>query len=124
MHAPRHRRREAIGTRSKKMPPERTLEAYLDEQHVKYITIHHSAAYTAQELAALLHVAGRELAKTVIIKIDGRCAMVVLPASRRISFPQLREVLASKNVELAIEADFVDLFPSCEVGAMPLFGNL
>ena len=106
------------------MPPTSTLEAYLDEQNVKYVTMHHSAAYTAQELAALLHVAGRELAKTVIIKIDGRCAMVVLPASRRISFPRLRDMLAGKDVELATEADFVDLFPPCDLGAMPPFGNL
>ena len=57
-----------------------TLEEYLDEQAVKYVTLRHSAAYTAQELAAKLHVTGRELAKTVIIKVDASCAMVVLPA--------------------------------------------
>lgn len=102
----------------------RTLEEYLDEQKVKYVTLRHSAAYTAQELAAMLHVAGRELAKTVIIKVDEEFAMVVLPASRRISFPRLRETLADKEVDLATEADFQDLFPGCEVGAMSPFGNL
>ena len=101
-----------------------TLEEYLDEQAVKYVTLRHSAAYTAQELAAKLHVTGRELAKTVIIKVDASCAMVVLPASRRINFPRLRETLAGQEVALATERDFVDLFSPCELGAMPPFGNL
>lgn len=106
------------------MPLTRRLEDYLDAQGVKYVTSCHSTAYSAQELAAMLHVAGRELAKTVIIKVDEGFAMVVLPASRRINFSRLREALKGKQVELAAEWEFADLFPDCELGAMPPFGPL
>jgi Ala-tRNA(Pro) deacylase len=106
------------------MPLTCTLEEYLDAQGVKYITLRHSAAYTAQELAAMLHVVGRELAKTVMVKVDGQAAMVVLPASHRIDFQRLSAALGGKTVELAAEWEFAHLFPNCELGAMPPFGNL
>jgi Ala-tRNA(Pro) deacylase len=102
----------------------RTLEAYLDEQGVKYITLRHSPAYSAHELAAMLHVADRELAKTVIVKADGEPAMVVLPANRRIDFHLLKEELRAHTVEMVSEDELSDMFPNCEVGAMPPFGNL
>jgi Ala-tRNA(Pro) deacylase len=100
------------------------LQEYLDQEGVKYWTLRHSAAYTAQELAAMLHVAGKELAKTVIVKVDGQFAMVVLPASHRIDFRRVSEALGGKDVQLAAESEFADLFPTCELGAMPPFGNL
>ncbi len=106
------------------MPLTGTLEAYLDEQGLKYVTLRHSAAYTTQELAATLHIAGRELAKTVIVKADGEPAMVVLPASQRIDFQRLSKALGGKPVALAAEWEFAALFPNCELGAMPPFGNL
>ena len=102
----------------------RTLEAYLDEHGVKYVTLRHSAAYSAHELAAMLHVADRELAKTVIVKADGEPVMVVLPANRRIDFHLLKAELKAKAVELAAEDELIDLLPDCELGAMPPFGNL
>jgi Ala-tRNA(Pro) deacylase len=106
------------------MPLTGTLEAYLDEQGLKYVTLRPSAAYTTQELAATLHIAGRELAKTVIVKADGEPAMVVLPASQRIDFQRLSKALGGKPVALAAEWEFAVLFPNCELGAMPPFGNL
>ena len=72
----------------------------------------------------MLHVVGRELAKTVIVKIDGQAAMVVLPASHRIDFQRLSAALGGQTVELAAEWEFAHLFPNCELGAMPPFGNL
>jgi Ala-tRNA(Pro) deacylase len=86
--------------------------------------ISHSRAYTAQEIAASAHIKGRELAKTVIVKVDGQLAMAVLPASFYVNFDRLREVTGAEEVELAHEDDFKDLFTGCEVGAMPPFGNL
>lgn len=106
------------------MPITRRLEEYLDGHGVKYIMLRHSVAYTAQELAATLHVSGRELAKSVIVKVDGEFVMVVLPASSRIDFERLGEVLGNKKIKLATEEEFADLFPGCEVGAMPPLGNL
>jgi Ala-tRNA(Pro) deacylase len=84
----------------------------------------HSSAYTAQEIAASAHIPGKELAKTVIVKIDGKMAMAVLPASYKVSFDQFKEAIGANEVRLAYEQEFIDKFPDCEVGAMPPFGNL
>jgi Ala-tRNA(Pro) deacylase len=105
------------------MPVDR-LRTYLEENHVKYVTVTHSPAFTAQEIAASAHVPGKELAKTVMVKLDGKLAMVVLPAPDKVSAHRLRDVTGAKEVELASEKEFGDLFPKCEVGAMPPFGNL
>ena len=64
--------------------PVRKLKEFLDDHNVKYVTLIHSPAYTSQEVAASAHVPGRELAKSVMVKLDGRMAMVVLPASERV----------------------------------------
>ena len=100
------------------------LKEFLDEHNVKYLTISHSPAYTAQEMAAKAHLPGKEIAKTVLVKIDGKLAMTVLPGSFKINFESLKKVLGSDNVRLADEHEFIDKFPDCEVGAMPPFGNL
>jgi Ala-tRNA(Pro) deacylase len=104
--------------------PSKKLKAFLDENKIKYITIKHSSAYTAQEIAAIAHIPGKDLAKTVIIKIDGKMAMAVLPASYKVSFDDLKDTLGVKEVRLAYEQEFIDKFPDCEVGAMPPFGNI
>jgi Ala-tRNA(Pro) deacylase len=104
--------------------PSKKLKSFLDENNIKYISIKHSSAYTAQEIAALAHIPGKELAKTVIIKINGKMAMAVLPASYKVSFEQLKEALGMQEVRLAYEQEFLDKFPDCDVGAMPPFGNL
>lgn len=104
--------------------PETRLKEFLDREHVKYVTIGHSPAYTAQEIAALTHTPGKELAKTVIVKVDGELTMVVLPASEKVRLDHLRQTLGMENVELASEDEFKGAFPDCETGAMPPFGNL
>jgi len=104
--------------------PIRKLKKYLDERHIKYVTIRHSSAYTAQQIAATAHIPGKMLAKTVMIKVDGRMSMAVLPASYVIDFDILKQMLGCRKVELAYEHEFKDIFPQCEVGAMPPFGNL
>jgi Ala-tRNA(Pro) deacylase len=100
------------------------IKDFLNKHHIKYIIIKHSSAFTAQEIAASAHISGKELAKTVMIKFDGKMAMAVLPASYKISFEDLKEVLGVEKVRLAYEQEFMDKFPDCEVGAMPPFGNL
>jgi len=104
--------------------PATKLREFLDQNHVRYVTIRHSQAFTAQEIAASAHIPGKELAKTVMAKIDGRMVMAVLPASSKLILELLREASGSERVELATEREFRDLFPGCEVGAMPPFGNL
>jgi Ala-tRNA(Pro) deacylase len=105
------------------MPVQR-LKEFLDRERVKYVSIQHSPAYTAQEVAATAHVPGRELAKTVMVKVDGRMAMAVLPASQKADLSLLCAALGVGRVELATEAEFRRSFPECELGAMPPFGNL
>ena len=100
------------------------LKKLLDQEHVRYITIQHSPAYTAQEIAASAHISGKELAKTVIAKVDGKLTMLVLPASFKVNLKHLSNTLGTKNVVLASEGEFEDAFPGCELGAMPPFGNL
>lgn len=104
--------------------PVKKLKEFLDSNNVEYITINHSMAFTAQRIAAVSHIPGKELAKTVMIKIDGNMAMAVLPASYKVDFNLLKEVSGAKTVELATETEFKGLFPECELGGMPPFGNL
>ena len=104
--------------------PAKRLRDFLDSQNVKYVTISHSQAFTAQEIAASAHIPGQELAKTVMAIADGKMVMGVLPASYRMVLDFLRDATGAKHVELATEREFRDLFPGCEVGAMPPLGNL
>ena len=104
--------------------PVKTLKKFLDENKVKYVVISHSPAYTAQDIAASAHIPGKELAKTVMVKIDGKMSMAVLPASYKVDFKLLKKATGASDVVLASEPEFKDMFPECELGAMPPFGNL
>lgn len=105
------------------MPVEK-LREFLDQNQVKYVCISHSPAFTAQEIAASAHIPGRELAKTVMVELDGRMAMAVLPASFQVDLEDLRTLAGAGQIALASEEQFRNLFPGCEPGAMPPFGNL
>ncbi len=100
------------------------LKNYLDEHQIRYVTIHHPAAYTAEEIAHLIHVPGKEVAKTVMINVNGKTAMAVLPANDTINFSVLSTELNGATVYLEDEDAFKADFPDCEVGGMPPFGNL
>jgi Ala-tRNA(Pro) deacylase len=104
--------------------PAKKLKDYLDSQGIKYVSIVHSTAYTAQEVAASAHVPGKEMAKTVIVELDGEMVMAVLPANQKVIVQDLREITGSDQVKFASEAEFEKRFPDCEPGAMPPFGNL
>ena len=104
--------------------PINKLTELLDSQNIKYTIITHSVAYTAQGIAALTHIPGQELAKTVIVNMDDALAMAVLPASCQVDLAALRAATGAKRITLAREADFMHRFPGCETGAMPPFGNL
>jgi Ala-tRNA(Pro) deacylase len=105
------------------MPAKRLME-FLDSHHVEYSVINHPLAYTAQGVAAAAHIAGKDVAKAVMIKIDGRLAMAVLPAPRRLDLQELKRQVGTERVELASEQEFADTFPDCQPGAEPPFGNL
>ncbi len=104
--------------------PATRLKRFLDDHGVRYGSIPHCPTYTAQETAASAHVRGRELAKTVMVKLDDTIAMVVLPATRRLDLARLEATAGARQATLASEREFKDMFPDCDVGAMPPFGNL
>ena len=104
--------------------PVKKLKEFLDSHKVKYVSMTHSPAFTSQEIAAAAHVSGKQLAKTVIVKMDGHLAMVVLPAHDQVNFSKLKTAMAASDVDLASESEFKEKFSGCEVGAMPPFGNL
>ncbi|MGB8060819.1 MAG: YbaK/EbsC family protein [Candidatus Sulfotelmatobacter sp.] len=104
--------------------PAKKLREFLNSQNVAHMTIFHTVAYTAKEIAALTHISNKELAKTVIVKIDGTMAMAVLPASYDVDLSALRDGTGARSVTLAKESEFKDQFSECDIGAMPPFGNL
>ena len=104
--------------------PVKALKQFLDACKVKYTSIVHSPAYTAQEVAASAHIKGHSMAKVVILKLDEEMAMAVLPADTKVVLQDLRDLTGHDNVKLATEAEFKARFPDCEPGAMPPFGNL
>jgi Ala-tRNA(Pro) deacylase len=104
--------------------PVKKLKEFLDENHIKYVCVGHSKAYTAQEVAESAHIPGRAMAKVVIIELDREMAMAVLPADRKVVLQDLREVTGCDQVRFASEEKFMSRFPDCEIGAMPPFGNL
>jgi len=104
--------------------PVKKLRDYLNKYEIKYVSVAHSPAYTAQEIAARVHIKGKKLAKTVMVVVDGKMAMAVLPASHKVDFDYFRKEIGADNIALAAEEEFKGIFPDCEVGAMPPFGNL
>jgi Ala-tRNA(Pro) deacylase len=100
------------------------LTTLLESNHVEYQTIRHPPVSTAQGLASVMHIPGRELAKTVVLKVDGKYALAVLPAPFHVDFTRFREASGARSVTLAEEAEFAGLFPGCVLGAEPPFGHL
>ena len=100
------------------------LHHFLDECHAPYTTLTHDRTITAQQTANAAHIGTRNFAKTVMLKIGGRLAMMVMPAAYRVDLTRLSRALGGREVELAHEDEFKDAFADCELGAMPPFGNL
>ena len=100
------------------------IDQFLDDQNVMFERMPHRQAFTAQRIAQVLHVPGREMAKCVVIKTDHGPVLAVLPATHRIDLECLRRELGENHAELAAEADMGQMFPDCEPGAIPPFGSL
>ena len=106
------------------MPIAETVSQFLKGSGVVYEIVHHSQAFTAQEVAATVHVTGKEVAKTLVVNADGKYCMAVIPAPHKLNLKSLKDLLGAKEVRLASETELTQLFPDCELGAMPPFGNL
>jgi Ala-tRNA(Pro) deacylase len=101
-----------------------SLTEYLDKHNVKYLVITHSPAFTAQGVAGMAHISGKELAKTVMVKLDGKLVMAVVPAMLHVDLALLKNAANAGTASVATEDEFRLRFPECETGAMPPFGNL
>ncbi len=97
---------------------------FLDKSGVNYEVTEHKPAFTAQNLAAVAHEPGKYVAKPVIVRADDKYVMCVLSACHKIDLRALKKQLGAKSVELAEEKDMGEMFPDCELGAAPPFGNL
>jgi len=106
------------------MPVLRKLQEYLEQNGVEYTHTVHSLAYTAREVASAEHIPAREVAKTVVFLSENGYGMAVLPADTVVDLEQLRLDLGLARLRLATEGELSELFPACELGAMPPFGNL
>lgn len=100
------------------------IREWLKEKKVPFRSIVHPARFTAQEVAEASRVTGYELAKVIVANADGRFVMAVVPAPSRLSISKLARVLGAREVRLAAEEEFGPLFPGCEKGAMPPFGEI
>jgi len=100
------------------------IRRYLLENNVPFKLEEHYTAYTAQEVAEAEHVPGQRVAKVVMVKAESQVLMLVVPAVRRVDLDMLGDFLGKRSLRLATEEEFTSLFPDCEVGAMPPFGNL
>lgn len=106
------------------MPILKRLKESLDQAKISYEVYNHPQAFTAQEIAARQHMSGREMAKVVILKADSAYVMAVVSANSKVSLRKAQAALGARSVSLATESEFASLFPECEIGAMPPFGNL
>jgi Ala-tRNA(Pro) deacylase len=104
--------------------PMNSLKNYLDEHKVHYDSIVHSQTFTAKQTAESAHISSNEMAKTVMIKINGHLAMAVVPASEQVDLELVKGATHADSIKLANELEFESRFPGCEIGAMPPFGNL
>ncbi|TWU25358.1 YbaK / prolyl-tRNA synthetases associated domain protein [Novipirellula galeiformis] len=104
--------------------PAQKLKQFLDDQNVHYEMISHRPATSAIATAVAAHVPQHDMAKTVMVRLNGKMAMAVVPASHDVDLQRLAKLAGAKTVTLADEDEFRDLFPDCDLGAMPPFGNL
>jgi Ala-tRNA(Pro) deacylase len=106
------------------MPILKRLQSYLDNHKIPYEVVSHLRAYTAHDVAQKVDVSGDLVAKVVVVKADKYFVMTVLPSTWRVDLKRLRDALEAREVRLATEAECANLFPDCQVGTMPPFGNL
>jgi len=102
----------------------RRIREFLDGNKVGYQVISHSPAYTAQEVAASAHVPGKDLAKVVVVILDGQTALAVIPATHEVDLERLCVAAGAAGVDIAAEREFAHRFEGCKLGTVPPFGNL
>ena len=104
--------------------PLRALSHFLDISKVPYRSYNHPPTYSAQDTARLMHISGHEVAKTVILRLDGRLVMAVLPACEMVDLDKFHDMAGAMWVELVDEDDLEHIAPLCDAGSIPPIGNL
>lgn len=100
------------------------IDNYLEKNGITHRWVAHRPAYTAPETAASAHIRGKDFAKTVVVRLNGKLAMTVMPANEKIVPTRLSKMVGVKDVEIVPETEFMNSFPGCEPGAMPPFGSM
>jgi len=100
------------------------IQSYLNRNSIPYEIIEHPRAITAEEISRSAQIPSSQLAKTVVLRVNGELTLVVLHADERIDLDRLSEYMEVSDIELCPEDEFMDYFPDCELGAMPPFGDL
>ena len=100
------------------------LLAFLDQNGVAYTHHSHPTAYTAREVASVEHVSAHKIAKVVVYFSENGYGIAVLPGDTMLDLQGLRALLGVSRLRLATESELSDLFPDCELGAMPPIGSL
>lgn len=106
------------------MPLLERLHEFLQANQADYTHSKHQTALTAREVASAEHLPAREVAKTVVVHSDIGYAMLVVPANKLVDFQEVRLELGFKQFRMVTEHELNQLFPDCELGAMPPVGAL
>ncbi len=99
------------------------VKTFLNSKRIPYEVVRHPEAFTAQEIAGAAHIPGKMLVKSVIVRGGDHYLMCVLPAVHLVDFQKLEKASGMRSLELASEEEIAKLFPDCEVGAEPPFGD-
>lgn len=99
------------------------LKEHLEKTGTSYSMVSHMPARSSQYAAALLHISGKQVAKTVVLSAAERVLLAVLPASYHVNLEKLGQIVGAA-VKLVEERECYKLFPDCQPGAVPPFGEL
>jgi Ala-tRNA(Pro) deacylase len=102
----------------------RWVDEFLTRSRIPYTTFRHPPAYTAMHGAAVSHIPGRCWAKTVVCLADAEPILAVVPAHYSVDLEKLRALAGAETLRLAQPHEMLTLYPDCEEGAMPPFGDL
>lgn len=100
------------------------LKRFFEERRISYRAETHPEVFTAQQAAQASRVPGKAFAKSVVLYVDGKPWLAVVPATERVDLKKVAACLGARKVRMAAEAEFAPLFDDCEIGAMPPFGSL
>jgi len=110
---------------------ERMFIDFLKKAKVKYELIKHRTVYTAQDKAATLKVKPNIIGKTLVLKIDKRISVVLIPANKNLDKNKFKKVAKAlptgrqaKNLDFVSERIMKNQLKGVKVGAVPPFGNL